>query len=107
TYEVGPPALSQKLFQEALALPQGAAPVSRRGFIGPVLDLDAHGPLVAGVGQGREQGAPLHVTQARQLRRVPAQAQDAHGVQAVAVDARVLGVDVDDPRAEVADATDV
>src|SRR5262249_42877750 len=58
-----------KPFEEALALAEGPFAALLRALIRPVLDLDAHGPLVAHVGQRREQPAPVHVAEARQLRR--------------------------------------
>ena len=65
------------------------------------------GALVAGVGQRREKRTPGDIAQAGQFRRVPAKAQDADFVELFRVDARVLGVDMDDFLAELANAADM
>src|SRR5262249_41657466 len=91
------------LLQEALALPQRPLAILQRALVGPVLDLDAHRTRIPHIGQRCEEGTPLHLAQPRQLGHVPAQPEDASLVQAIAVDALVLGVDVDDAAAELAD----
>src|SRR5262245_34877681 len=96
-----------KLLQEPLALPQCALAVVQRLLVGPVLGLDADWAVVTRVGQGTEEPAPVHVAQARQLWGVPPQAQDATIVEHVGIDPRVLGMDMDDAFAEVADAPSI
>src|SRR5262249_55764013 len=97
----------QPLLEVALALPQRPLSIFQRSFVGAILDLDAYRPAITHVSQDREEGPPVDVAQPRQLRRVPAQSVDADRVQPVLIDPRVLGVDVDDLLAEVADAADV
>src|SRR5262245_15875663 len=93
-----------ELLQEPLALPQRSAAFGERSFIGSILDLDAHRAVVAGVGQRGKQRAPGDIAQARQLRRVPAQPHDADFIQLRRVHARVLGVEMNDALAELANA---
>src|SRR5438067_1890733 len=95
--------LLHKLFEELAALAESAFAVVQRGFVGPVLDLDAHGAVVPGIGEGGEELAPDNVTQAGQLRLVPAQAVHAHLIQPIAVNAFVLRMNVNDAGAELAD----
>src|SRR5439155_8678667 len=83
-----------ELLQKSLALPQRPHALGAAAFVGPVLHLDADRPIVPDVAQRREEPAPLHVAESRQLRRVPAETQDADAVQLVAIDARVLGMDM-------------
>ena len=68
-----------------------------------VLDLDGDVAVVAGVGEGAEEGAPADVAQAGELGRVPELGvrEDAVRVERGAVDPGVLGVDVDQPVAEL------
>src|SRR5437867_1567270 len=66
-----------KLLQEPFALPQCPLAVFKALFIGAVFDFDAHRAVVTRIGECREERAPAHVAQARQLRRVPAESQDA------------------------------
>src|SRR5437868_10454420 len=91
-----PPATSpDELFEELAALPQGAAAGGQRVLERPVLDLHAHRAVVVRVRQRREELAPPHVAQPRQLRHVPPQPQDAHLVEPGRIDPLVLRVDVD------------
>src|SRR5262245_47308493 len=76
---------SCKLLQKPLALAQGALAISQRTLVRPILHLDAHRAVVAGVSQGREQRPPAHIAQARDLRRVPAQAEHAFAVKAIGI----------------------
>src|SRR5947207_240349 len=93
----------QKLVEELAALAEGAFAVVEGALVGAVFDFDADGAVVAGVGEGGEELAPVHVAEPRQFRLVPAEPEGADFVETVAVDPLVLGVDVDDVRAELAD----
>src|SRR5262245_39755198 len=84
--------LPHKLLQKPLALPQSSSAVGEAGFEGAVLDFDADGAVVAGVGQGGEEAAPVDVAEAGELGGVPAEAEDANFVEPVVIDAGVLGV---------------
>ena len=83
---------------------QRLEPRLERALEGAVLDLDGDVPVVAGVAQGAEEGAPADVAQAGNLGRVPelGVGQDAVLVERGPVDPGVLGVDVEDPVANSA-----
>jgi len=53
-----------ELPQKARRLNQRALAGLKASFVGAVLNLHAHGALVAGVGECREEGAPAYVAQA-------------------------------------------
>src|SRR5262245_39511336 len=56
-----------ELFEEFAALAEGAFAVGERALIRPVFHLDAHRAVVARIRERREELAPLHVAQSRQL----------------------------------------
>src|SRR5947209_4483961 len=60
---------AEELEQIAAADDQRLAPLLLRALEGAVLDLDGDRPVVAGVGEGAEEGAPADVAQAGDLRR--------------------------------------
>src|SRR3954453_23869066 len=70
-----------------------------------VLVFDDHVAVVAGAPEGGEQRSPLDVAETGQSRHLPADThrEDAPIEKALAVDPKVLGLDVEDVRAELAD----
>src|SRR5205807_2914813 len=99
--------LRDELLQVALALPQCALAVFEGSFKGPVFYLNANWTAVACIRECGEEPAPVHVSQSRQLGGVPAHAQIPKRVKPVPIDARVLGVHVEDSFTEVPRATDI
>src|SRR5271169_194442 len=89
----------KKLLEVAAALSQGCFPGGKRSLECPVLHLDAGRSVVANVGESREEVAPVHIAEPRQLGSVVLQGscEDSHLRQAVREDFRVLEVDVEDP----------
>src|SRR6478609_2829282 len=72
-----------------------------------VLVRDDHVPVVPRAIERREQDAPVHLAEAGQSRDLPADPlrEDAAFVEALTVDHQVLGLHVEDVRAELADET--
>src|SRR5688572_20953657 len=70
-----------------------------------VLVLDDHVPVVAGPPQRGEDPVPWRLAKARQSRDLPAHPARQHAalVEPVAIDLDVLGLDVEDVRAELTD----
>src|ERR1035437_529489 len=73
-----------------------------------VLDLDAHWAVVANLVKRRHESGPVDVAQSRDARRVPLswKGENAHFVQAVHVDAHVLGMEVEELMLELAERAD-
>ena len=73
----------------------------------PILVLDDAVAVVPHAIQVGEDFAPIRVTQTGQARNLPAHARDKRAalVEAVTVDEHVLGLEMEDVRAELADET--
>src|SRR5713226_8315109 len=97
-------------------LPQVTRAVLKRGFtvlertlISPVLDFDADCAIVAGFGQHGKELAPIDIAQPGKFgcMEIIGVRHDADVVQAALIDPRVLGVDVEDTVAELAQRPEV
>src|SRR5262249_24764531 len=101
--------LCDELRQVAQTLGEGGLAALEAALVGAVLDLDADRAVVADVGQNREERVPVDVAEAGQLRRVVLERRglDADLVQSMLVEAYVLGVDVEEAVAELAQRREV
>ena len=92
-----------------MALEEGGFAEVEGGFVGAVFDFDADVVLVADVGEDGEKLAPVHVAHAGELGGVvfAGVGEDADFVEAMAVEADVFGVDVEEAVFEFAHRVEV